>query len=1090
MKKYFRIVSFFVLFGLIASPILAKKENTDDKTKKEKELLTSSVVSGLKLRLIGPGAISGRIVDIVVHPQNKSIWYVAVASGGVWKTTNAGITFEPIFEGQGSFSIGCITIDPSNPHTVWVGTGENNSQRSVAYGDGVYKSIDDGKTWQNMGLKNSEHIGKILVDPRNSNVVYVAAQGPLWAPGGDRGLYKTTDGGKTWDAVLKISEFTGVSDIAFDPRNPDELYATTYQRARTVWTLIDGGPEGSLQKTTDGGKTWQKLTNGLPSGDIGRIGIAVSPANPDIVYALVETSGERGGLFRSTDRGGSWEKRNPWKSVSAQYYQEIFCDPFNPDKIYMPDTYTVYSVDGGATFNRMGLKYRHVDDHAFWVDKDLLDHMLIGGDGGIYETYDGGRNWRWFGHLPVGQFYRIQADNSEPFYYVYGGTQDNNSWGGPSQTNNNGGILNDDWFQTIGGDGYESQIDPVDPNIVYAEFQYGGIGRFDRRNGELKFIQPQPKEGEMVRWNWDCPYIISPHDNKTLYIAANVLFKSTDRGDTWDQISPDLTRQKDRNLLKVMGKQWNADAVAKNASTSLYGNIVSLAESPVKKGMIFVGTDDGLIQVTEDDGKNWSKYEKINGLPELIYVSDIFPSQFNENVVYATYDNHKTGDFKPYVFKSNDKGKTWVSISSNLPERGTVYTIAEDFVDPNLLFVGTEFGLYFSNNGGEKWIQLTGDFPIINVRDLDIQKRENDLIVGTFGRGIYILDNYAPLRNLNKENLEKEAFLFPVKDAKMFVMDDSRSKDAYGSSFYRADNPPFGAIFTYYLKEGYKTKKDNRLKTEKEYADKNEPAPYPSLDDLWKEDIEQKPELIFNVYDSNNNLVRTLTAAANPGINRINWDLRYPNLNPVKENTNPNKNSGFPVLPGKYKVILSKNIDGVITQIAGPVEFEVKHLKNSTLPVANRKDLVDFQNKVGKLMQAVSASNEYFNDVFQKVKLIKVAIKNSPNVDMKLIEKVRAIEYKLETLKITLFGNSTIEQRNENQTPSINDRMGYMTWVVWDIDSAPTNTAKMSYDIVSKELKSFLNDLKAIINNEIMPIQNELQKIGAPWTPGREPIWD
>jgi photosystem II stability/assembly factor-like uncharacterized protein len=1090
MSHYSRLISFFFLMLILVTPSFSKKEKSVDESKKEKELLTSSTISGLKLRLIGPGAISGRIVDIAVHPQNKSIWYVAVASGGVWKTTNAGITFEPIFDNEGSFSIGCVTIDPINPHIVWVGTGENNSQRSVAYGDGVYKSLDDGKSWTNMGLKSSEHIGKIVVDPRNSEVVYVAAQGPLWAAGGDRGLYKTTDGGKTWEQVLKIDEWTGVSDIAYDPRNPDVIYATSYQRARAVWTLVDGGPGSALHKTTDGGKTWNKLTNGLPGGDLGRIGVSVSPANPDYVYVLVEASGELGGLFRSTDRGASWEKRNPWKSVSAQYYQEIFCDPYNPDKIYLPDTYTMYSLDGGKTLQRVGLKYRHVDDHAFWIDKDMVDHFMIGGDGGLYETYDGGKNFRWFGHLPVGQFYRITADNSEPFYYVYGGTQDNNSWGGPSQTNNSGGILNDDWFQTIGGDGYQSRIDPIDPNIVYAEFQYGGLGRFDRRNGEMKFIQPQPKEGQMLRWNWDCPYIISPYDNKTLYMGANVLFKSTDRGDSWEQISPDLTRQVDRNKLKLMGKIWNADAIAKSASTSLYGNIVSLAESPKKQGLIFVGTDDGLIQVTNDDGKTWNKYEKINSLPELIYVSDICPSQFDENTVYVSYDNHKNGDFKPYIFKSIDQGKTWVSIASNLPERGTIYTVAEDFVDPNLLFVGTEFGLFFTNDGGQKWIQLKGGFPIINVRDLDIQKRENDLVVATFGRGIYILDNYAPLRDLNKDNLDKEAYIFPVKDAKMFIMDDSRAKDAYGSSFYRASNPPFGATFTYYLKEGYKTKKDLRIKVEKEADEKNEVASYPSLTELWKENLEERPQLIFNVYDSDKNLVRTLTAPATAGVNRINWDLRYPNTNPVAENTDPNHFSGFPVLPGKYSVTLSKNLDGNITQIAGPVEFEVKHLGHSSFPVQNRKDLVDFQKKVAKLQQAVTATNEYFNDIFKNVKLMNNAVQNSANVDLKLIEKIRTIQYKLEDLRVTLYGNSTIAEANENQTPSINDRLGYITWVVWDIDSAPTGTAEMSYDIISKELKQLISDLKKLVNNDILPIQNELQKIGAPWTPGREPIWE
>ncbi|HRS02151.1 MAG TPA: glycosyl hydrolase [Bacteroidota bacterium] len=1087
-SKYYTLL--LLIFILFSTSAYSQKKKSTQLAQEKKELLTSATIQDLKLRLVGPGVISGRISDLAVDPNNHSIMYVAVASGGVWKTTNAGITFEPIFDDAGSFSIGCITMDPNNPHIIWVGTGENNSQRSVGYGDGIYKSLDDGKSWKNMGLKNSEHIGKIIVDPRNSNIIYAACQGPLWAKGGDRGLFKSTDGGNTWNAILKISDWTGVSDIAIDPRNPDIIYATSYQRARTVWTVIDGGPEGAIYKSNDAGKTWNKLTNGLPGGELGKIGIAVSPANPDYVYATIETSGAQNGIYLSTDRGESWEKRNSWISGSPQYYQEIICDPINPEKAYFMDTYTKYTTDGGKTLKNVGLKYRHVDDHSIWIDPKDTRHYIIGGDGGLYETYDDGIEWRFFANLPLGQFYRIQSDNKEPFYWVYGGTQDNSSWGGPSQTNSTGGITNDEWFQIVGGDGYEAQIDPTDPNIVYGEFQYGGVVRMDRRNGELKFIQPQPKKGEMQRFNWDTPLLISRYDPKTIYIASNILWKSTDRGDSWTQISPDLTRQMDRNKLKIMDKIWNADAIAKSASTSLYGNIVSLCESPLNPNLLFVGTDDGLIQITEDGGKNWTKIEKVGGLPELIYVSDIFASNFNDNVVYATYDNHKMGDFKPYVFKSNDKGKTWTSISSNLPERGTVYTIAEDFVDPNLLFVGTEFGLFFTNDGGNKWIQLKGNFPTINVRDLDIQQRETDLIVGTFGRGIYILDNYSPLRNLVNENLEKEAFIFPVKDAKMYVMDESKAKYTQGGSFYRADNPPFGATFTYYLKESIKTQKEKRNELENEASKKGEEAPYPTLEQLTKEDLEESPYLLFSIYDQNNQLVRNLTASATAGIHRISWDLRYPDLSPAKKNTDINKNSGFPVLPGRYKVIMSKVINGNATEIAGPVEFDVKHLDNATLPIANRTELVTFQKNVAKLQQAVMGTQSYYDKLLEQIELMKKAILSTPNIDTKLYSQLRQAEIDLKMLGITLNGNRTIEAHNENQTPSINDRLNYVIWVVWDLDSAPTQTAKDSYNIASDQLKEFLQKMKSLEENQIKPVQDTLQKFGAPWTPGRFPVWE
>ena len=756
--------------ALLAITLIGQVIQSQTKKPDTTDYFQSKTFSGLKLRLIGPAITSGRIIDLAVNPKDHSHFFVAVASGGVWKTMNGGITFTPVFDSQNSFSIGCVTMDPNNANVVWVGSGENNSQRSVSYGDGVYKSLDGGKNWKNMGLKRSEHIGKIIVDPRNSNVVYVAAQGPLWGSGGDRGLYKTSNGGETWDLLLKISENTGVSDIAMDPRDPDVIYASAYQRRRHVWTLINGGPESAIHKSTDGGKTWTKLTEGLPSGDVGRIGLAVSPVNPDIVFALIETSDNSGGFFRSSDRGASWEKRYDYVSTSAQYYQEIVCDPKDVDRVYSLDTYLKLTDDGGKTWRNLGNEHRHVDDHAIWIDPDNTNHMLIGGDGGLYESYDLGKTFRFFPNLPITQFYRITVDNSEPFYYVYGGTQDNSTWGGPSRTTNTGGITNEDWFLVVGGDGYKAQVDPKDPNIVYGEWQYGGLVRLDRKSGEVLFIQPQPEKGEEHRWNWDTPLLISPHANTRLYFAANRLFRSDDRGQSWKPVSLDLTRKIDRNKLPVMGKVWGPDAVAKNASTSLFGNIVSLTESPVKENLIFVGTDDGLIQVTED-AQNWRKIDRFPGVPDTTYVSDLFASQHNENVVYASFDNHKNADFKPYLIKSTDKGKTWTSIRGNLPDNGVVYTITEDFENPNLLFCGTEFGLYFTVDGGKKWIQLKGEFPTIAVRDLEIQKRENDLAIGTFGRGIYILDDYSSLRKLSEDLLKREAYVFPVKDALMYMPD-------------------------------------------------------------------------------------------------------------------------------------------------------------------------------------------------------------------------------------------------------------------------------------------------------------------------------
>jgi photosystem II stability/assembly factor-like uncharacterized protein len=575
----------------------AKSGQSKDEAKSD-DPMSSHTFDGLKFRSIGPAMMSGRISSIAVNPLDKSNYFISAASGGVWKTTNAGTTWTPVFDGEGSYSVGCVTLDPNNPLIVWVGTGENNSQRSVGYGDGVYRSDDGGKSWKNVGLKKSEHIARILIDPRNSNIVFVASQGPLWGPGGDRGLYKSTDGGKTWSNVLSISENTGVTDIVMDPKNPDIMYAASYQRRRHVWTLINGGPESAIYKSTDGGTTWNKIKNGLPSVDIGRIGLAISPVDNRVVYATIEAAQKKGGFFCSTDCGANWEKRGDYVSGSAQYYQTIYCDPKDIDRVYLMDVFLMVTDDGGKTFNRLGEKSKHVDNHAMWIDPADVRHYLVGSDGGLYESFDRGKTWDYKSNLPITQFYDVCVDNSKPFYYVYGGTQDNSTLGGPSRTRSASGIVNSDWFITTGGDGFQSRVDLENPNIVYSESQYGGLVRYDRQTGEELGIQPQPEKGQQgLRWNWDSPLIISPHSHTRLYYAANIIYRSDDRGDTWKAISGDLTRQIDRNQLPVMGKLWSVDAVAKSASTSLYGNCTALSESPLKEGVIYVGTDDGLFKL-------------------------------------------------------------------------------------------------------------------------------------------------------------------------------------------------------------------------------------------------------------------------------------------------------------------------------------------------------------------------------------------------------------------------------------------------------------------------------------------------------------
>lgn len=1056
----------------------------------EKSLLEQTNLPALSFRNIGPAFMSGRITDFAVNPNNYHQFYVAVACGGVWKTENSGITWKPVFDKYGSYSIGCLALDSKNPNVLWVGSGENNSQRSVAWGDGVYKSTDGGKSFTNMGLKNAEHIGRIAIDPHNSNIVYVAAQGPLWGPGGDRGLYKTTDGGQNWEKILDISENTGINDIIIDPTNPDNLIASSYQRRRHVWTLINGGPESNIYKSTDGGKTWKKITSGIPEADKGRIGLAYAPTNPNIVYAIIEAQKDAGGFFKSTDGGESWERTNAYKTVSAQYYNEIVVDPVNPDKVFVLDTRTTYTLDGGKTFKRLGGAHRHVDDHAIWVNPDNTDHLLIGGDGGVYETFDFGANWQFKANLPVTQFYRVSVDNSKPFYYVYGGTQDNNSQGGPSQTTNTSGICNEDWFVTQGGDGFESAIDPEDPNIVYSQSQYGWLIRFNRKTGEKTGIKPMEKKGEApFRWNWDAPLLISPHKNTRLYFAANILFKSEDRGNSWQAISPDLTRQLNRNQLKVMGKIWSVDAVAKNASTSVYGNIVSLDESPLVEGLIYIGTDDGLIQITEDGGQNWRK-AKLPNIPEYAYVSDVLASKHDENTVYATFSNHKMADFTPYVLKSTDRGKTWKSISNNLEAPEVAWSIAEDHVDKNLLFLGTEYGLYTSIDGGNNWTKLTNGLPTIAIRDIDIQERENDLALASFGRGFYILDDYSPLRQINTDILDKEAWIFDIKDARMFIQ-TSRfaygAKGSQGASYFAAPNPPYGACFTYYLKDDIKTKEQIRTEKEKKAIKNNEDVYYPNFEELREEDLEQAPFLVFEISDASGQVIRRLKAPATKGIQRIYWDFKYASVSPIRPNRKNKNEGGMMALPGTYYVTLLKNENDIMAKIAGPVAFNCKWLEDRSFSETQQKSYIAFMKEYQELQRQFAAVADLSRNLHKQIKLIKDAIRLSDVNQNTLLVEARDIERQNQDIQLILFGDQSIASRNGAVPQSVQSRLSAISWEVWQSTEIPTATHKMNLRIAKEEFEDAKGKLKQLLQVNIPEIEEKLEKANAPYTPGRFP---
>jgi len=1080
---------------LLASTTLEAQRNREEPAAKSS--LSSSTFSGFRFRSIGPAFTSGRIGDFAVNPDNHSEYYVAVASGHIWKTVNNGTTWDPVFDNYGSYSIGCVVIDPNNHYVVWAGTGENNSQRALGYGDGVYKSIDGGRSWKNMGLKTSQHIGEIIVDPANSDIVYVAAEGSVWGPGGERGLYKTTNGGKTWEAVLTISENTGVSDIVMDPRDPNVIYAAAHQRRRHVFTKIDGGPESAIYKTTDGGKTWEQLKSGLPGGDIGAIGLTISPVNPDYVYAIIEAAGESGGFFRTINRGATWQKMSSHVAGSPQYYNEIFCDPKDVDKVYSVETRTQVTVDGGRTWNGVGLNNRHVDDHALWIDPDDNRHFMIGGDGGIYETYDDGENYIFKCNLPVTQFYRVAIDNDYPFYYVYGGTQDNNSMGGPSRNTSSLGVVNDDWFVTNGGDGFWSQVDPTDPNIIYAESQHGGLVRYDKKTGESIGIQPEPRKGEYTyKWNWNAPLIISPHSHTRIYFAGNKLFRSDDRGDTWKVISDDLTRQIDRNTLPVMGKVWSVDAVAKNASTSLFGAIVALDESPVQEDLVYVGTDDGLIQVTENAGEAWRKIASFPGIPEMTYISHLLASRHDPNVVYASFDNRKRDDFKPYLLKSTDKGVTWTSISNNLPENGTVHCIAQDKEKENLLFAGTEFGIFASIDGGKEWVQLKSGLPTIPVRHIVTQDREVDLVIATFGRGFYILDDYTPLRNFTPDILKKDAAIFPVKDALMFVQ--KRGADSQGSTHFAAENPAYGATFTYYLKDGISTLKQERERKERELIKAGKPVPYPSWEELRAEDNEEPSYLIVTIKDMEGNVVNRLTQRAGKGISRITWNLSCQVPRPVNtQEFNPmgrgsgsrryggGGGGGFHVLPGTYQVSLSKNVRGETTELAGPVEFKVVPLNNSAIPVSDesRKEIVEFQKKAATLSAKVQGTLFATNEYVTRVASIRQVLFTTPDSNPDWMARATDLKKELDAVLLVFNGDRTISSRNENPPTSLMSR-------VWAMSSRSFNYLTQNsidaYDIIQDEFVEVHTKVNQI-RNDLEALEAELERAGIAWTPGRFP---
>lgn len=1058
-----------------------------DTTSLKAQKMTAETFSGLSFRNIGPAFTSGRIADIAIHPENENVWYVAVGSGGVWKTTNSGTTWDPVFDKESTYSIGCVTIDPNNHHTIWVGTGENVGGRHVAFGDGIFVSYDDGKSWKNMGLKNSEHISKIIVHPDDSNTLWVASQGPLWSKGGERGVYKSTDGGNTWKRTLGDAEWVGATDMLINPENPDELYAATWQRQRTVAAYLGGGPGSGIHKSMDGGESWKELKNGIPKSNMGKIGLAMSHFDSDVIYAAIELDRKKGGVYMSTNRGASWTKQSDAVSggTGPHYYQELYTSPHTDGMLYLMNNRVLISDDHGKTFNRMNERNKHVDSHAMAFKSTDPNYVLFGTDGGLYESFDHTKSWKYIRNLPITQYYKVAVDDTEPFYNIYGGTQDNGSHGGPSRTTSSDGIANADWWKTLGADGHQSATEPGNPDITYGEFQQGVLFRIDQTTREIVAIQPQAGEGEPYeRYNWDAPILVSPHNPKRLYFASQRVWKSENRGDAWTAISKDLTLNQDRITLPMYGKQQSWDNAWDVGAMSNYNTITSLAESPLQEGLIYAGTDDGLIQVTENGGNSWRKISlgSIKGLPSTPFVNDVRADLFDANVVYAALDNHKYGDYKPYLIKSSDKGRSWTLMNGDLPKRLLTWRLVQDHVRRDLLFAATEYGIYFTSNGGKNWIQLKGGVPTISFRDIVIQRRENDLVAASFGRGFYVLDDITPIRNFSNAALTTEATLFPVKDAYWYRQ--SNRVGSQGDGEYIAKNPPFGANFTYYMPEKLKSLKDQRKAEEK----KNGPS-FPGWEAIEAENRQDGPEVLLIIKDSEGTVVNTVKGSNKKGFNRVNWRLNYPNKSGERLDQ-PRGQGGFfggggiMVTPGDYSVTLVKRVDGKTTTLQGPETFKVVPMYDGALPRKSFDEIDQFREEFFNFQQDLTATNISLSKSLKTVDAMQRAADKASTPSANLTTLINQARITLLDLDKELNGDDVKGEIGERSNPSARDGNS-LAFRAMGNTYGPTETHKALLARVNNQLAKVKSKLKVVTNNELPNIERTLKAAGAPWIEGQ-----
>lgn len=953
--------------------------------------ITSSTFGAIEARSIGPAVMGGRITSIEGVNDNPKTLYVGTAGGGIWKSTTAGFTFEPIFEKYPQ-SIGCLAIDQKHPETIWAGTGESNMRNSVSVGLGIYKTTDAGRNWTRMGLENSEHISKIILHPNDPNTLYVAVPGKLWSDSPDRGLYKTTDGGKTWEKILYTDEKTGCADVLMDPRNPDVLLASMWQFRRTPYSFSSGGPGSALYKSTDGGKTWRKITNGLPTTEFGRIALALAPSAPDNMLAIVES--EKTSLLISADGGESWKYQSANTNVTARpfYFSTLVVDPKDPKRVYRPAFGFSYSTDGGYSFSDASNSggWVHSDHHALWINPNNTNQLYLGTDGGVYLSLDQGITWKHLNVLPVSQFYHVQVDNKAP-YNVYGGLQDNGSWRAPSQSS--GGIENKDWENVGGGDGFWVQPDALDPDIVFSESQGGEISKTNTRTNQGQLVQPQPVKGdEKFRFNWNTPIVRDLVNPKAMYIGAQYLFKTIDRGHSWQRISPDLTtNNKDKQKQAESG-----GVTVDNTSAENHCTIFSIGPSPLDENLIFVGTDDGNIQVTKDGGKNWALIsQNIPGVPAGTWVSRVTPSRFDRNVVYATFDNHAYGDIKTYAAKTTDGGKTWTNISQDKNLQGYAHVIIEDLENRDMLFMGTEFGLYISVDGGSSWVLYKSKLPeYVAVRDMVIHPKTNDLVLATHGRGIFIIDDISPFRKLSAEMLQKDLVMLPTRPTPV-------TSGHYGNAFpstdsYAGANSPEIATIQYYLKD--------RLNT---------------------------GDVTVEILDNNGNVLASMPGTKRKGINFVRWDMR---MKPPKAAKGVMVQGGYGVYagffgpmvtPGNYKVrIKADNFsdEGSLQLIPDPIQPDLDYIKRRSISAS----LFDMVEDLGYMVAQVQNLRDSTDQRAAQV------------TDKKLKASLTQYSANLETLRKTL--TETIESRGITGEEQLRSRIGKLYVMAEMSDELPTQS--------------------------------------------------